>query len=349
MKARASGRAITQGILLVAALILGTLPTGADATDIGGPVTFTEPPALRCDLSEKLVPSCGILWGLYSTHAAGKRWPKTYTDIEKAIGRRFDIVKRYHDFSGEGPNGLFPNYREQKIGADGGRILFFGWTTQLYGTGGRVDWAPIAAGQYDESVIGPVAREIKAWGKPIFIDFDHEADGRKRMGQGTAADYVSAYRHIRHVFDRVGVTNAVWVWVSTGWKGNADRIKAMYPGDDYVDWVGWDPYNYYRCMDIDWRTPAVTIGRWYHWLEHNGFGTKPYMLAEYGSLADPNRPGSKAEWYRNLPGGLRDYPRIKAVVQFNSNKRCDFRIHTNDAVLSAFGAAAKDPYINARG
>lgn len=311
------------------------------AINSGSLVMPAQADADTCLVGPKLVPTCGVLWGTYTPGG-----PAGVTDVESTIGRPFDVVKRYHDFSNSGAHGVFPNAYEQGLGGTGTRTLFFAWVSQIRSTGYRIPWSAIDSGYYDESVIEPAAERVQAWGRRVFIDFDHEADGRRRSGQGTPEEFRAAYRHIKDVFDRVGATNAVWVWVTSGWKGNWETMQGMYPGDEYVDWLGWDPYNYYACREMDWMSPGETVGRWYDWLQQHGMGDKPFMIAEYGTLGDAGKADAKAQWYRNLPGALEKYPAIKAVVQFNTNKRCDFRVSTDQQVLDAFAAAATDDYIN---
>lgn len=98
---------------------------------------------------------------------------------------------------------------------------------------------------------------------------------------------------------------------------------------------------------MPWRSPSETFGRWYHWLQDNGFDDKPYLIAEYGTVSDPKDKTAKARWYRDLPKALASYPDIRAVIQFNSNKFCDFRVHKNSDVLKAFGGAGKSSQVNA--
>ena len=43
---------------------------------------------------------------------------------------------------------------------------------------------------------------------------------------GTAADYRASYKHVRKVFKKEHVTNAVWVWVVAAGNINNDPAKA---------------------------------------------------------------------------------------------------------------------------
>jgi len=291
---------------------------------------------------------CGVLWGAYTTQvSAAEGWAVPFTRLETDIGRRFDLVKRYHDFSGEGGSGQFPDQYERALGASGERTLAFAWTSNVWSTGSITKWRPIANGAYDASVIEPAARRIKAWGKTVFIDFDHEMDGQTRLANGTPADYIAAYRHIHRVFERMGVTNVVWAWVPTGFMGNRDRIKAMYPGDAYVDWLGYDPYNFHRCHDTSWESPEQSLRPFYDWMSANINNTKPVMLGEYGSVSDASDPERVRTWYENMSGTLARMRRIKAVMQWNSrtSATCDFRVTRDPQALLGFRRAGNDPYV----
>ncbi|WP_326599688.1 glycoside hydrolase family 26 protein [Streptomyces sp. NBC_01803] len=318
--------------------------------------TFPDPepepapePAARCPLDENLVPACGLLWGIYTTAAnRGQDLYTTVTSIESDIGRTVDLVHRYHDFSGTGRSGVFPDEHERRLGADGSRVLLLNWTTRIHGEDDRARWDDVADGAYDDSVVRPAARRLKEWDQPVFLAFDHEAEGKRHPDQGDGADYARAWRHIHDVFEEEGVDNVTWVWITVGWLGHQETIADFYPGDDYVDWIGYDPFNYYVCRDNEWRSPSETIGPWYNWLMRNGFSDKPVMLAEYGTVADPENERAQAQWYRDLVPALSKYPNIRAVSVFDTHKVCDTRVSVRPGVLDAWGDVGRDPYVSRR-
>lgn len=313
--------------------------------------TTTAQADTECTLSDKLVPSCGALWGMY-TRKTADNWVTPYTDLEDDIGRTFDIVKRYHDWSNKGANGQFPDADEQELGADGNRILFFAWVSNTWSSGGNATWKDIADGKYDDSVIIPEAARLKAWGQKFFLTYDHEMDGVTRTSFGTTDEYVAAYRHIHDVLKAQGVDNVVWVWNPTGYLGNEDRIASMYPGDAYVDWVAYDPYNFHLCHNTSWRDTKTVLNSFYTWAENNGLGDKPFMLAEFGSSFDPNNASAMGDWYADMVPALKALPNIKAAVHFNSGngkKYCDYRITTNEQSMEGFSEAGLDPYLTPLG
>ncbi len=235
-------------------------------------------------MTAKLVPTCsGALWGMALP-------VNQVSNLEQKVGRPLTVVKEYEDFTS-----VFPSSAEQQL-MNSGHILHFAWTAKLWSNQKATpSWKDIAAGKDDARVIIPEAKRLAAQKTPFFIDWDHEMDGKTRSTWGTPADYVAAYRHIHAVFARYGVTKAVWAWVPTGWKGNYNKVGKYYPGNDVVDWIGWDPYN---GSVKGWQTPQQVFATFYDWVDNGGLGSgaesKPRMLGEYGTVADPNNAQRRA-------------------------------------------------------
>jgi hypothetical protein len=284
-------------------------------------------------------PACGAWWGIY-TPPVDNSILRPVTTLEDKIGRRFDIVFTYHDMS-ETENGTLLRGEEPRLGRN--RILLLGWESERWDTGDSIPWKDIAAGEIDSTVIDPQARRVKAYGKPVMIGFDGEME--TRTDSGTPAQYVAAYRHIIGRFRKLGVTNVTWVWGVTGWLPYKNRWKAFYPGDGYIDWISYDPYNFAECRGASWRSFEQTVKPAYDWFVRNGFGDKPFIISEYGSETHSSRPKARGEWYADVPDVLKALPNIKAVLQWNAvdDRDCDFTLK-GPGVLKAFGQAGKDPH-----
>jgi hypothetical protein len=315
-------------------------PSPTSTPTVPAPVTT---PSGSCTISSMMVPSCGVLWGVYKPESSGETWATDTTDLESQLGRPLDIVYRYHDFSTTG-SGVFPDASEEALAASG-HIIFDDWAPKIFSTGAKIQWADIAAGNYDASVIDPEAERIKAYGKPIMLSFDHEMDARVGV-TGTAAQYVAAYQHIENTFDALGVTNVIWVWTTTGYSGHDSEFASLYPGNSYVDWIGYDPYNFGSCKSDAWKTFQQTIDPMYQWLESNGFGDKPFILPEYGTVPDPSDSSAAAQWYTQVPSVLASHPNIKAVVAWDDQVgTCDTELNAQPGELAAFAAAGLAPSV----
>src|SRR5690606_10590105 len=89
-------------------------------------------------------------------------------------------------------------------------------------------------------------------------------------------------------------------------------FERMYPGDAYVDWIGYNQYNYYRCHRTEWLGFAQTQRATHEWVRANISDEKPLMLSELGTAADADRPDRQAECYAEVPGVLKDLHGVKA-------------------------------------
>ncbi|MET9370327.1 glycosyl hydrolase [Streptomyces griseoflavus] len=330
------------GAVLVALLALRDA-SGPEPSRAGG----------RCAPTELLEPPCGAWFGAFVPHDRDDLQDRVEA-YEKRVGRALDVVYTYHDMSlpeGTRREGQLLSPEEQRVGED--RLLLLSWESKWWG--GTKDrqptWKEIAAGELDETVIDVQARRIKDYGertgRKVFLSFDLEMDTRT-PDNGTPAEYVEAHRHIHDRFAKLGVDNVVWTWIITGYLNHADLFRRMYPGDAYVDWIGYNQYNYYRCHRTDWLTFEQTQTATHAWIRANISDDKPLMLSEFGTAADPARPGRQAEWYARVPRVLKDLDGVKAALQWNHRDpgpHCDLAL-AGDAAWDSLREAVSDPYLN---
>lgn len=295
----------------------------------------------HCPVSPKLVPGCGAWWGMYLPVSEDNQLTQTVGAQERYLGRPLDIVERYHDMS-ISSDGIFPDQAEEQVARN--RLILFSWAADVYSTHALYQWSTVASGRLDRSVIVPEAKRLRAFPHTVFLTFSAEPDGEV-PAQGTPAQFVAGWRHIHTVFARLGVRNVVWVWTTEGYLPHASIIAATYPGDAYVDWIGYDPYNYFSCHQTQWQTFAQTVNPFYHWILRQPFGNKPIMLAEFGSAADPRNPDREASWYRGIVPAVHNLPRLKALVQWNASiPGCDLGVPAGSETATAYRQAGLSPY-----
>jgi hypothetical protein len=309
-------------------------------------VSYTAPaPAV----SDRLVPREGAWWGSYPGQAPGDVEAR-----EAVYGRRVDILHRYHDWDDAWPTA------EEQADAAGGRFLFEGWENRVFG-GATTCWADIAAGGQD-AAIDAQARRLAAFGGRLFVGFMHEPEDNlgpcqpgavddAKADMGSAEDFRAAFRH---VVERVRPVAPDVVWVFSVMGNEPAASWALYPGDDVVDWVAWDPYNWANCAGRTrdtWRSLQQAAQAMYGWLDAVG-STKPRMLGEYGSHDDPAL-GSKEQWLREVPATLRtSMPKVKAVVYFDRlatpvpGDPCAWLADSSPQARAGFAAGVSDPWLN---
>ena len=148
--------------------------------------------------------------------------------LQQQIGRRLDIVHIYLQ-----QQAAFPTSSDLAFVRQGSTLLV-SWALN--------DSRGIAAGQYD-STIRQRAREIKAIGKPVFLEWRWEMDRPNLRSQvGPPADYIAAWKHIRRIFAEQHTDNVAWVWCPSARGFTGGYAPAYYPGDTQVDWVCADAY-----------------------------------------------------------------------------------------------------------
>ena len=336
-----SGRALLAGAALV---LLGTTACSSGSS----PAPLRSTGTGQCTLSATLVPSCGALWGI-STQ------PKSITALDalqKEVDRPFELVYNYHDITQP-----IPTDEERRLASEG-KILHLSIAARVYGDSRPVTYASIARGDHDAS-LRRQAEGLASLKVPVFVTFEQEGNQQRKLGtRGDAADYKAAWRHVHDVYRAAGATNAIWVWVMTGRPENLSRAGSIWPGNDYVDWISWNVYNQSGCHSGEikphaYRSFAQRLKPFYDWVHQKGpsFGIdphKPMMISESGSVLYRDDPQRTADWYRAIPGVLKQYPQVKAITLWDSktSDACDYRFRENRTVLKGVIDAGASPWLN---
>jgi hypothetical protein len=198
----------------------------------------------------------------------------------------------------------------------------------------------IAEGKYDVYIASFARRSA---GAPLFIRFGHEPNSDWYGWSGTdkgPKTYVKAFRRVRNIFLSQGNTTSKFIFSvnsedvpAAAW----NRFENYYPGDDAVDVVGLDAYNWGDGKESwqKWRTPGETLLTAYE-RTVKAFPGKPVFLTETGACANG---GDKALWIEQLLASVeKRFPAIKAVVWFNYNKDCDFSLSSEEMRGKFYGS-----------
>jgi beta-mannanase len=207
--------------------------------------------------------------------------------------------------------------------------------------------ARVLAGAYDQ-YFRLWAQAAAAWGHPLLLRFAPEFNGwwfswGTAPGDGThntPAQFVAMWRHVHDIFTASGATNVQWVWCANTDDPGTTPYALDYPGDNYVDWVAMDGYNWGAYPYHTWKPLDTVFGPSYN--EITALADKPVMIAETGSV---ELGGDKAAWITDgfLTTIPQDFPRIRAVVVFESINEHDWRVDSSPASLAAFKAVVASP------
>lgn len=171
----------------------------------------------------------------------------------------------------------------------------------------------VANGEFD-NYIREWARQAVIFGKPMFLRYAHEFSNpwyawSSRYGNDEML-FKEAWKHVHGIFQAEGARNVAFIW-------NPYQVAdtTFYPGNDYVDWIGLDIFNF---------GPLIENGFWLDFFSilHGTYGVmqtygKPILIAEAGTSSSG---GDKNIWYRDMFQSLAkgDFPLVKGVVIFDN-------------------------------
>ncbi len=311
--------------------------------------------AKKCTVSAKLVPSCGAWWGVTPVGTA----PPTaqVQAFERTTGRPVDIYHGYHSGAQ-----LFPTANEIALTQQPKRprMLVLNWKPDTGKT-----WRQVAAGAMDAQIAREAQYLKTHFRKKFWLVIHHEPEEevKDRPGSGfTAADYRAMFRHVVGRFRARGARNILFTVVFMGFSGYTSKpwFKDLYPGDDAVDWIGYDPFAKSNITDYSNLVNKVaakeqTIGfpGFYDYAERY-FPKKPLMLTEWAVLEKPGDPARKPEFFRSVGKQFEKFPRIKALTYYNARHAENMpdggntSVDATAAALKAFRELAKEPEFNVR-
>jgi hypothetical protein len=191
----------------------------------------------------------------------------------------------------------------------------------------------IAAGGSDD-YITRFAASVRALNLPIALSFGHEMNGDWYpwgTKDTTAADFVAAWRHVHDLFVKAGATNVIWIWNPNDMYPVPNvKLKPLYPGDAYVDWVGVTGYWTINGPHTYGSLFLPTL------LNIRTFTGKPFIIAETSVQAGTNQVSS----VNALFDAVKTHPDILGFVWYDYNRQGDWRLETRPTVEAAFKTGA---------
>jgi hypothetical protein len=282
-----------------------------------------------------LAPTHGLLMGAAAQPRAGETWTTALTNLQSSVGTQFALHRDYSMWDSPMPSGpVRDDWNAGRLPA----LSIMARTVH----GQAISWASIANGAQD-AAIGKFADTLRDAGKPILLTFHHEPENDP--GNGTPADYVAAWRHFVSVFRAHQANNVkfAWIMMASTFGPHNPQADAYYPGDDYIDWVAADGYNFYGCtgrQNETWRSFGQIFSGFRAWAAQHP--TKPVFIAETGSQEDPASPDRKAQWLTDMDTTLQGWTQVKAVSYWNSSEKCKWFVDSSPSSLAAYRSLVND-------
>lgn len=270
-------------------------------------------------------------------------------DIESWLGKQHAVQVMFTSWD---PNNKEDTFTRMKNIWDSGNVPVVTW--EVF-TDDRNRYAPanidalIASGSYDSYLndwadsmknflAGPGGVYGDADDRRVYLRFAHEMNGdwypwsaSYKNSQNTPTDYINMWRHVWTVFKNKGIdsNHLQWMWVpmNTDVGTPLHKAESYWPGDNYVDWVGIDAYNWGTGESwSNWTPPVALLDDMINRL--SGYG-KPLSIPEYGTTSvsyGSNNVGAKGQWIVEMFDYLSIKPQIKMLCYFNIDKETDWAI-----------------------
>lgn len=232
--------------------------------------------------------------------------------------------------------------------ASKGAIACITWEPKtIEGVKTTISYENILNGQYDHYLIH-MANEMKNWNKPLIIRFAHEmnldtyhwgSSNLEQFNSDSPEHYIKMFRYIVDLFKNQGANQVLWAFCP-----NVESVpnetwnipNRYYPGDEYVDILGMDGYNWDITKEIatkkkqSWTKPWSSFKQIFEklYLELKEITPqKPILVFETASV---DRKGDqKSLWVKEAIQTAKEW-NLLGIIWFQIKKEEDWRINQDD-------------------
>ncbi len=199
----------------------------------------------------------------------------------------------------------------------------------------------IASGEHDAYVVawGTRLRDFLAGAdrrlgtdddRRAYLRLAHEMNGNwYPWGQRSPDRFIAMWRRVHAIFADLGLgpSHLQWMWCVTNTDHGPVSAEAYFPGDEWVDWVAVDGYNWgSSSRTSQWQSPDEVLRPMV--TRVRGVTAKPIALAEVGSTSLTARgvdAAAKGQWITELFAWVRTQS-IRMVCWYNIDRDAEFAV-----------------------
>jgi hypothetical protein len=284
-------------------------------------------------------------FGIYRLHEPLA--PDALASIESACGRPIDLISVYRAWN---RCDILDDRDWLEHLKSSCRDILLTWEPWRLAGGPKASEQPAFAlkrildGHYDD-YIRDFGQLLSGFSRTVYLRPMHEMNGNwypwcGPVSENSAELYIRTWRSLHHMVSKETGAGLRWVWspYAASFPPNAhNAMERYFPGEDVVDWLGLDGYNWGAApQGAGWQSFAQIFHAAYHTLA--ALSPKPMMIAE---TACNEHGGDKAAWIRQAFADVKTaYPRVRLLVWFDIDKECDWRMDSSPTTLSAFRQAS---------
>ncbi len=268
-----------------------------------------------------------------------------FQDLEEDMGLPVSLVNFFLQWP-QDPG--FDNFPQRTLTAvhEFGAVPVLTWEP-LYYEDHREHMIPasdILEGRYDK-YINLFAHRIQELNGSVIIRFAHEMNLSRyhwggspdEFGPESPDRYIRMFRHVAGIFRDQGVHNALFAFCPNneslpnprfhpGAKWN--EARNYYPGDEFVDILGMDGYNWGTTQTVDehgWSSRWLTFEEIFRDIYHELRSINPEMPLYVFETASVHQGGNRNRWIRDAFYTAAIWG-IDGVVWFHVDKEQDWRL-----------------------
>jgi len=201
--------------------------------------------------------------------------------------------------------------------------------------GAGTSWPNPVARSASQIANGVIDTQIRNWAR-VYKDWSNNGEKRAMIaplqemnGEWNtygldAPNFKLAYYRIQQIFAEEGVArqSVLWVFAPNGYSNPGQEFEHYYPGNSFVDAVGFSSFNFGSCPTNypRWETYTQIYKPYLDRLAAMAPG-KPLFIAEIGTVAEggPTRStlADKNLWLSNTLTNLASYPGLRGWIYFN--------------------------------
>jgi hypothetical protein len=205
---------------------------------------------------------------------------------------------------------------------------------------GKSFWKRVSEGVWDDIALS-IFKEIDRLGRPIVVSWGHESDLRTEQGAnpksenpppetfcGEWSEFADAWRHLWQLAADNGITNIRWFWNMSGGYTDAGkeggRWDQMFPGVEYVDFIGWDGFDWFGVRDKTRTSFASMMTKFDRWdfykrkVGERGSETwRPLMIGETACCESDGTVPPADKWMDDMRAWLHTHPDVTHVIWFS--------------------------------
>jgi hypothetical protein len=223
--------------------------------------------------------------------------------------------------------------------------------------GERIAWTDIAAAQIGSPVYTELvdwAQRVRKFKRPIYVVLHHEPETDDDIASGTSADFVAAWQRFAEIIRAEAGPKARLMWIMTDasfttasepWQG----ADLWYPGDELVDAIGVDAFNWFDCRGQSeaWRSLETLADPARDFAARHP--DKEFWITEFGTATDPQDAGRRDAWLAEaaaLPT-KRGWEQLRGMLHFDDVMPelpdCDWRLGSDGSSMLKFGELSTVP------